>query len=233
MVRRIPKLGSSELGKLLGRKEQIFFSWVIIIPRIIIFVIKITIIKIPIPIIPIIVIPILSTSFQLLRQAKCFSWNQFRLPRGHRSIGVAARWYTCDFRTCGRTGQVWMPNVGRVENLLSIIVDLVDRVEIGSGKFFFLWFFGRCVSALGESSYWEGLKRRLLFFVFGVLGTGIQVNLVVCAFFSPKQGGFQVWSTFAFSYFFPPSFKAVLAQVGLDMNGTDRWSTTNRNCCAS
>ena len=31
-----------------------------------------------------------------------------------------------------------MPNVGRVENLLSIIVDLVDRVEIGSGKFFFL-----------------------------------------------------------------------------------------------
>lgn len=59
-----------------------------------------------------------------------------------------------------------------------------------------------------------GLKRRLLFFcVCGVLGTGIQVNLM-CVFFFPKQGGFQVGSTFVFLLnFFPPSFKAVLVQV--------------------
>lgn len=104
------------------------------------------------------------------------------------------------------------------------------ELRLDVGKFFFLWFFGRCGSALGESSYWEGLKRRLLFFVFGVLGTGIQVNLSVCFF--PKAAwisGMINNSFIFFSDFFPPSFKAVLAQVGMDMNGMDRWSTTNRN----
>ena len=60
--------------------------------------------------------------------------------------------------------------------------------------------------------------------MFGVLGTGIHVSLVVCVFFFQSRVDFRndQHVCLVFSYFFPPSFKAVLAQVGLDMNGTDR-----------
>ena len=80
-----------------------------------------------------------------------------------------------------------------------LLIWLIE-LRLDVGKFFFLWFFGWCGSALGESSYWEGLKRRLLFVVFGVLGTGIQVNLSVCVF-SQSRVDFRYDQQFFYLFF--------------------------------
>ena len=91
------------------------------------------------------------------------------------------------------------------------------------------------VLEVGRFARWSLQLRRVKLLNCVFLGRFASRELSVCCFFLPKKGwisDMMKWSTLMFfsKRFFPPSIKALLAQVGMHMNGQMIYNKQKHTC---